>query len=859
MTEPMSEYERRLAERLQGWTEAAARGRDHVADARELLVAEETTSTPSHRLRLALAIGTVATAVAVAAIVVSVVQLRPLPASSPSPAISSSSAPAASPSPQPVPGAEIDLADHAWYTLVPVAFGSFTEPGPGDPPLPDPYDLLSLGTLDGQVTAQLELTSTISEDGLEGAWANGPYGRAVLAGDDDGTRSRVFIVSALDGTDHTLFEIDDVVVIGALAEEGGFVYFVPVDRQSRVDRGLWRAPLEGGDAEVLFEGPISEAANDYASNWTMEWSAHADVLVTQVCRVRECQTLAHVVDSGESQLDSGASKLVGVTDAAYVTQGEIVSLATGDARPLRDFLPPQVALAGAKGEWYVVSEPEQSNPRAYAMVAAPLDGGALKTLVEVGAAEPTQATLKVRPDSGADLPPGWILRWPTEGTRYMDIAVPPHVWYAGELVNVVSGERLTVPPTRWPEAVTDCQPIAPPALPSGVAAGEPIVTPGGRYTWATWGAGSDQVVQIVGGWLYGITEPGQGGELESQVTIRGQSGRVLPMGSADGPWAIVWEEGGCRYEVQLVPGTTQAETVEYAERYVGPTLSTPLVVPAAVAQRAELPWCGHEVMDRRPEGDFYDADIRACFLDAWEAGEAAEFVSDTLTPEAGRVRTMYRSLGDGQLEVLLDTTQDPLSARRWTRVACTSIRHAYNDPAGTPVFMEDDCGEQEIVIPTGSGLGPTPDEIRMIENLMVFARRPDQRTMSDIPFAADVALGLSDELLARRELRTLGDPNTWMLDAEAFRERVGPFSVLDVLANWNVHPGQLLIREAQVAVGPHPHCASPPVPPPDEVADLRRISVQPVGAIPCLSWWTVDLFLTDDGRIAAVTLDFGEP
>jgi hypothetical protein len=63
----------------------------------------------------------------------------------------------------------------------------------------------------------------------------------------------------------------------------------------------------------------------------------------------------------------------------------------------------------------------------------------------------------------------------------------------------------------------------------------------------------------------------------------------------------------------------------------------------------------------------------------------------------------------------------------------------------------------------------------------------------------------------------------------------------------------------QVTVGPHDLCASPPVAAPPERGGLRRVSVQPVGDIPCLMGWTVDLFLTDEGRIAAVTLDFGEP
>jgi len=49
------------------------------------------------------------------------------------------------------------------------------------------------------------------------------------------------------------------------------------------------------------------------------------------------------------------------------------------------------------------------------------------------------------------------------------------------------------------------------------------------------------------------------------------------------------------------------------------------------------------------------------------------------------------------------------------------------------------------------------------------------------------------------------------------------------------------------------------MPPPDQVAVLRRISIQPTGTDSCLEWWTVDLFLTDIGSIAAVTIDVWEP
>jgi hypothetical protein len=90
---------------------------------------------------------------------------------------------------------------------------------------------------------------------------------------------------------------------------------------------------------------------------------------------------------------------------------------------------------------------------------------------------------------------------------------------------------------------------------------------------------------------------------------------------------------------------------------------------------------------------------------------------------------------------------------------------------------------------------------------------------------------------------------SWKLNPPGgdFRAGVGPFSALDLLAERNV--------PLVFSVGPHRHCVSPPVPPPPEVASLRRISVQPGKIASCLQWFTVDAFMTRDGEIRAITLD----
>jgi hypothetical protein len=301
------------------------------------------------------------------------------------------------------------------------------------------------------------------------------------------------------------------------------------------------------------------------------------------------------------------------------------------------------------------------------------------------------------------------------------------------------------------------------------------------------------------------------------------------------------------------PTATPADTPSATD--VGRTL---ILVPAAIAARPELPWCGHEIVERRGEGDVYDAGVRACWLEAYRSGRPAEFVSTGWTPEGGRVRTFYRSVGDDGFEVLTDWTGDPASDREWHAARCGSMHDAHTDPRGTAVFVEDDC--QPIAMPGASLPVPWPSlhERLVLESLVAFAVTGDASTLEALPLTDEVALGLADQVLVHRPAEALGDPASWSLARDEFRGYVGPFSALDLLARWDGLPGQS-VREVQISIGNHPHCASPAVAAPAELATLRRVSLQPMGQTSCLAWWTVDAYLTEDGRIAGVTLDLWEP
>jgi hypothetical protein len=194
---------------------------------------------------------------------------------------------------------------------------------------------------------------------------------------------------------------------------------------------------------------------------------------------------------------------------------------------------------------------------------------------------------------------------------------------------------------------------------------------------------------------------------------------------------------------------------------------------------------------------------------------------------------------------------------RWVATALSALLLSACGAANESHPLSEDASSMEGIraaeaLDSGGddGSGSEGDR-RAVKALVRFAEARDEETMADVPVGRNgLWLGLADRLMVRRSARELADPKVWRLRAKLFRAYIGPFSALDLLAD----SGPTVI-----SVGSHPHCASPPVPPPADVAHLRRVSVQPRDIESCLQWFTVDLFLTPGRRIAAVTLDLWEP
>lgn len=456
MADRPDDFERRLATDLRAWSDAATRRPDWSQQAREVIIAAGGPGAalrPSRMRVLALGAAVVMLAaggtVALVNLVPEIANLGESPSSSPASSATAapSASPPAEPSPTPppstLPAADLPLAELAWWNVQYYGVG-YVEPPPSDaPPLPEPYKLLRVGTLDGRISAELRLNPHWSH-----SLVSGPVGTDVLVANDDGTQTSVFVVSAADGSRTDLFATPDLVPAAILSWDSATVYYVRVDRESGADAGLWSRPRAGGAETRLVAGPLGEPIGqpfDDVTVWWLTLGSDGETIVVQWCQGGvDCRTHLVGLATGDRREATGAGWPIGITDTLFVADGvaprdgEIVSveLATGEARQVASRNPAQVVRLG-EGWWLVF--------------------GQRPSLIDL---EPGDEPIYSIPDGGADargtlfpslqdrfgvaLPDGWILRWlentDTDPPGTVPIDLP------GQLVNIATGERLDIGP-----------------------------------------------------------------------------------------------------------------------------------------------------------------------------------------------------------------------------------------------------------------------------------------------------------------------------------------------------------------------------------------------------------------------------
>jgi len=135
----------------------------------------------------------------------------------------------------------------------------------------------------------------------------------------------------------------------------------------------------------------------------------------------------------------------------------------------------------------------------------------------------------------------------------------------------------------------------------------------------------------------------------------------------------------------------------------------------------------------------------------------------------------------------------------------------------------------------------TGDDLALTDALAAYARGD---STAEIGFTDDASMWLGIDHRAPVA-------SDWTITSDAWNGYGGPFDVLGPLRG---EPDITI-----TTVGPHGHCAGPPLALPADLRGLRRVSIQPAGIDSCLQWYAIDLFLDGTGRVADVMLDLWEP
>jgi hypothetical protein len=452
MSDRGDDFERGLERDLREWTDATVRPSNWTDEARALTAAGQPPDRSSRSRLIALSAAAIvliaAGTMALVNLVPGIANLVASPSSTaaPSGTVAPSRSPVLEPTPQTstLAAAQLPLNELAWWTEGFYGYGYVEPPPSGASPLPEAFKLLRIGTLDGHISAEIRLNPDWSHSSV-----SGPVGTDVVVANDDRAQTSVFAVSATDGMQTNLFVTPDLVPAAILSWDGATVYYVKADRTSGADAGLWSRPRAGGPDTQLVPGPLGEPIGDPFGDVTVWWltlSPDGKTLVVQWCRGGvACRT--HLVDlaTGDRREATGAGSPIGITDAAFVADGVpphdtglvAVDLSTGEVLTIVGSQnPAQVVRVGS--EWLLAFGLRMSliglEPGDVPILSLP--GG--------GTDRPGTSFDSLHDGFGVALPDGWILRWLDPSSIQ-----PPaftNGYLPGQLVNVVTGERLDLGP-----------------------------------------------------------------------------------------------------------------------------------------------------------------------------------------------------------------------------------------------------------------------------------------------------------------------------------------------------------------------------------------------------------------------------
>jgi hypothetical protein len=458
--------------------------------------------------------------------------------------------------------AAVDLGQVSWWDTQTAGFGvTGFEPQPL-PAVPEAYRQLRVGTLDGRVTAVRTLPF-----GWSLSYASGPVDDEVLVVADDGARSVISAIHGPTGAERTILETTRMVPAAALSAAGDTLWYVELDRDSGIDRGLWRATPDGRESSQVVPGPLGEPFEQAGITvWQLVMDPAGRFVAVQWCfgQVR-CTTHVVDVETSDVRTTTQLGWPFGFTDTYLVTQGLSAGHQTPRGVDLESFDMMTWRASGfetgvtvrADDTWWLVGA-QGAGARTFRLELVP--GAGTQPLPADGDVTVTEFHLPY--DAGVGpLPDGWALRWPEAFGTWPGEPVRSN----GLLINLETGERIELAPFMPDLTSPSCAVPAPAQTPMGLASGasRSELRDGVRYV--QWSQGQDVVTLAVGTPVIGT--PAELGEMPA-TEVRGHPARVVLIGDEGvEEVALVWQEGDCTYTAWLAPGTSVDAAIEYAARY----------------------------------------------------------------------------------------------------------------------------------------------------------------------------------------------------------------------------------------------------------------------------------------------------
>jgi hypothetical protein len=251
------------------------------------------------------------------------------------------------------------------------------------------------------------------------SFAAGPFGRVVLVGADDGSRSRLEVIDVAAHCSWSAATEVDVVRRATIDPTGQTIYEMRVDRATRADLGIWSRPIDGSQPAVRILEPI-DPDDRFGPTFSTEfaWDLSGGGLAIQSCGEMACRTRVVDPDGGmRTVVDPDLGTLVGLDGDRLVTYAAcagfpcpVVStdLSSGARSTLADAAAVAILTATPDGSRLVHEVVTESGS---SLRSVSLDGSSVADLGQLPAGLRLHATSEIA-GTGTRVAPGWVLLTP---------------------------------------------------------------------------------------------------------------------------------------------------------------------------------------------------------------------------------------------------------------------------------------------------------------------------------------------------------------------------------------------------------------------------------------------------------------